>query len=115
MNRSHERRADMTTKARIICKLDPSVRAGERVGDALAACEEHRAELHVVWVFQAPTAGGGFGTFGLPAVLADAVEAARERGIAVTSAVRFGEREVVLRREASPIGTSVDQTTPLAA
>src|SRR5262245_57542199 len=102
MNRSYERRADMTRNdqqgpARIVCELDPSVHAEECVRDALAACAEHGAELYVVWLFQPPTVGGGLGTFGLPAVLTTAVEAARVRGIAVTSAVRFGEREVVLR------------------
>jgi hypothetical protein len=101
--------------ARIVCELDPSVRADERVRDALAACEERGAALYVVWVFQAPAAGGGIGTFGMPTVLGAAVEAARERGIAVTSAVRFGNREVVLRREPAPARTSADHTTPLAA
>jgi hypothetical protein len=91
---------------RIVCELGPSVRAEERVQAALAACEEHAAELYVVWVFQPagfdshPGAfGGAAGTFGLPAVLARAIELARERGIAATSAVRFAEHEVVLRRE----------------
>src|SRR5262245_27676250 len=120
MNTSQERGAEMTTNhhegtARIVCELGPSVRADERVRDALAACEEHSAELYVVWVFHPPAAGGGVGTFGLPAVLGNAVDAARGRGIAVTSAVRFGEHEVELRREAAPIRTSADHTTPLAA
>src|SRR5262245_20037604 len=107
---------------RIVCELDPSLRADDRVRDALSACEEHDAELHVVWVFQPPAAGaGGVGTFGLPAVLTTAVEAARERGIAVTSAVRFGEREIVLRREAAPVRHPIElvpeapRTSTLAA
>ncbi len=52
-------------------------------------------------VFSSPFPGsaGAVGTFGLPRVLHAAVERARARGIPATSAVRIGEREVVLRRE----------------
>jgi hypothetical protein len=105
-----------------MCELDPSTRAEELVPDALAACEEHHAELHVVWVLEPrlfgspfPGSAGAVGTFGLPNVLHTASERARERGIPSTSAVRIGEREVVLRQvpEASRplrlVGGKLDQ------
>ena len=75
---------------RIVCELSPSMDAGPRILDAIAGCEEHDAELYVVWV---PPVGG----FRLPAALETAVELASARGIPATSAVRFGSREVVLR------------------
>lgn len=76
---------------RVVCELDPSMRAEERILDALAACEEHNAELYVVWV-------PGGGAVGLPTILRTAVDLATERGIRATSAVRFRNREVVLRK-----------------
>ena len=102
-------RAETRTKQdgarRIVCELDPSIRAEERILDALAACEEHDAELYVVWVLEpgrySSTIGaraGGAGCFGLPAILGTAVELAAERGIRATSAVRFGQRDVLLRQ-----------------
>ena len=66
-----------------------------RICDAFAACEEHDAELYVVWA--GPV---GAGAFVLPAALATAVDCAAERGIRATSAVRFGNHEVVLREGA---------------
>jgi hypothetical protein len=90
----------------VVCELDASSSSEERILDALAACEEHDAELRVVWVFEPARFGGpigaGAGSFGLPAVLASAVTLASERGIAASSAVRFGEREVVLRESTVP-------------
>jgi hypothetical protein len=77
-------------RRRIVCELDASMRADERIGDALAACEEHDAALYVVWVVEP-------GSVGLPAVLATAVDLAAERGIRATSAARYGAREIVLR------------------
>ena len=75
-------------RPRIVCELDPSTRAEELVRDAIAACEEHNAELHVVWVLELkpfgspfPGGGGAVGTFGLPTVLHTAIERARKRGI----------------------------------
>src|SRR5262245_63824777 len=94
-------------KARVICELDASTHAEELLRDALAICDEHGAELHIVWVlepriFSSPFPGspGAVGTFGLPHVLHEAIERARQHGIPATSAVRIGEREVVLRGEA---------------
>jgi hypothetical protein len=94
-------------KPRIVCELDASAPAEELLGDAIAMCVEHAAELYVVWVLEPrlfrsafPGSSGAIGAFGLPHVLRTAVERARERGIEATSAVRVGEREVVLRREA---------------
>jgi hypothetical protein len=103
---------DQLVPARIVCELDPSTRAEERVRDAIAACEEHGAELHVVWVMRAPAAGA---SFALPAVLATAIDLARERGISATSAVRYGKHEVVLRREEAPVVHTSAQSPPLAA
>jgi nucleotide-binding universal stress UspA family protein len=91
----------------ILCELDASKRADELLHDAIAMCEEHGAELYVVWVLEPtlfrspfPGASGAVGAFGLPHVLRTAIERARERGIPATSAVRIGDREVVLRQEA---------------
>ncbi len=105
VSNSTENPADV--RPRIVCELDPSTRAEELVRDAIAACEEHGAELHVVWVLEPrvfsspfPGSAGAVGAFGLPHVLHTAVERARERGIPATSAVRVGNREVVLRQEA---------------
>jgi hypothetical protein len=95
------------TRPCILCELDASTQAEELLGDAIAMCEEHGAELYVVWVLEPGIFGSPFsvspgaaGAFGLPHVLRSAIERARERGIPATSAVRIGEREVVLRREA---------------
>jgi hypothetical protein len=74
---------------RIVCELDPSLRADERICDALALCEEHGAELYVVWVVEP-------GGVGQPAVLGTAVDLASERGIRATSAARYGTHEIVL-------------------
>ncbi len=94
-------------RRRVVCELDASSRAETLLEDALALCEEHGADLRVVWVleprvFQDPFPGsaGAVGTFGLPHVLHAALERARVRGIATSSAVRIGEREVVLRSQA---------------
>ena len=102
-----------TSKLRVLCELDASTKADELLGDALALCEEHGAELFIVWVleprvFSSPLPGsaGAIGTFGLPHVLHAAIERARERGVTATSAVRIGEREIVLRREAEAIGAA---------
>ena len=89
----------------IVCELGASTRSEELVRIAIAECEELDAELHVVWVLEPfgspfPGSAGAIGTFGLPGVLRTAIERARERGIPATSAVRIGEREVVLRHEA---------------
>ena len=100
-------------KARVVCgRLDASSHAATLLTDAIALCEEHDAELFVVWVleprvFQDPFPGsaGAVGTFGLLTVLHTAVERARRAGIAATSAVRIGLREVVLRHEAGAAGT----------
>jgi hypothetical protein len=86
----------MTAGRRIVCELDPSTRAEDRILDVLAACEEHEAELYVVWV-------PAVGAFGVPAVVRTALDRAAERGIRATSAVRFGEREVVLRAVDAPV------------
>jgi hypothetical protein len=95
-----------SSRPRVVCELDGSVRAEGLLDDALALCEEHGAEIVIVWVleprlFASPYPGnaGAVGTFGLPHVLHAAVERARAGGIPATSAVRIGEREVVLRRE----------------
>jgi hypothetical protein len=77
-------------RRRIVCELDASMRADERICNALAACEEHHAELYVVWVVEP-------GSVGLPAALGTAVDLAAERGIRATSAARFGSREIVLQ------------------
>jgi hypothetical protein len=112
-------RDESSSVHRVVCELDASSSSEERILDALAACEEYDAELHVVWVFEparfgAPI-GAGAGSFGLPAVLAGAVALASERGIAVSSAVRFGKREVVLResteRDRAPV-TSLPTSSP---
>ena len=110
INEAQQRTA--TTNRRVVCELDASSRAEEVLGDALALCEEHGAELFVVWVLEPrlfgspfPGSAGAVGTFGLPGVLHTAVERARERGIAATSAVRIGDREIVLRREAEALAT----------
>jgi|SoiMethySBSTD1v2_1073268.scaffolds.fasta_scaffold1702448_2 hypothetical protein len=93
-------------RPRVVCELDASVRAERHLDDALALCEEHGAEIVIVWVLEPrlfgspyPGSAGAVGTFGLPHVLHAAVGRARARGIPATSAVRIGEREVVLRRE----------------
>jgi hypothetical protein len=86
----------MTAGRRIVCDLDPSTSAEERILDALAACEEQDAELYVVWV-------PGVGAFGVPAVVRTALDDAAARGIRATSAVRFGDREVVLRELDAPV------------
>jgi hypothetical protein len=100
-------------RRRVVCELDASVVAAGLLDDALARCEEHDADLVVVWVleprlFASPYPGspGAAGTFGLPHVLHRAVERAKERGIPATSVVRIGEREVVLRAEAAVAGTT---------
>jgi hypothetical protein len=114
----------VTSRHRVVCEFDASSQSEERILAGLAACEEHDAELRVVWVFEPARFGslrGGAGSFGLPAVLAHAVELARERGIAASSAVRFGEHEVVLResarrdRAAVAVLPTSSQTPPLAA
>jgi len=94
------------SRPRVVCELDGSVRAQGLLDDALVLCEEHSAEIVIVWVleprlFSSPYPGcaGAVGTFGLPHVLHAAVERAGARGIPATSVVRIGEREVVLRRE----------------
>jgi hypothetical protein len=91
----------------VLCELDASKRADELLHDAISMCEEHGAELYVVWLLEPrhfrspfPGAGGAVGAFGLPRVLATAIERARERGIPARSAIRIGDREVVLRQEA---------------
>jgi hypothetical protein len=78
-------------RRRIVCELDASMRAEERIDDVLAACEEHDAELYVVWVVEP-------GGVGLPAILGTAVDLAAERGIRATSAARYGAHEIELRR-----------------
>lgn len=109
---AHSSEKPPTAKPRIVCEIDASTRAEDLVGDAIAACVEQGAELHVVWVLEPmlfgspfPGSPGAVGTFGLPVVLHTAVERARERGIPVSSAIRVGEREVVLRRETEATGT----------
>jgi hypothetical protein len=96
---------------RVVCELDASSRAEALLADALTLCEERDAALTVVWVLEPrvfrdpfPGSGGAVGTFGLPVVLHTAVERARRQGIAVTSAVRIGRREVVLRQVAEAEG-----------
>lgn len=99
-------------RRRVVCELDASSRAQTLLEDALAHCEEHGAELVVVWVleprvFQDPFPGsaGAVGTFGLPHVLHAALERARARGIEASSAVRIGKREVVLKHEGAAAET----------
>jgi hypothetical protein len=86
----------------IVCELGASVAADARLRDALDACEASGADLRVVWVLELPRqdlhGGTAVGTFALPAVLHAALDRACERGISATSAVRFAEREVSLRR-----------------
>jgi hypothetical protein len=92
---------------RIVCELDPSVRTEERVLDALAACEEHDAELYIVWVVER-------GSVGLPAVLGNALRLAAERGIRATSAARFGRREVMLQEVARSAKSLASGASPTA-
>ena len=68
-------------KPRIVCELDASAPAEELLGDAIAMCVEHAAELYVVWVLEPrlfrsafPGSSGAIGAFGLPHVLRTAVE-----------------------------------------
>ncbi len=125
MSTNHQSRANGTgediqpIEGRVVCELEPSIRVEERLREALDECERHGAELYVVWVFQPArfgspfgAGGGAVGTFGLPAVLSIAIELADERGIAATSAVRFGEREVVLHDGATPSGDRLSLVPP---
>jgi hypothetical protein len=109
-------------RRRVVCELDASVEAARLLDDALSRCEEHDADLVVVWVLEPrlfaspyPGSAGAVGTFGLPHLLHRAVERAKERGIPATSVVRIGEREVVLRTEALVAGaTEVFRLDPAA-
>lgn len=99
---------------RVVCELDASSRAEEAVQGAVAYCQEHGAELVLVWVLEPrvfdspfPGSAGAVGAWGLPHILHEAVERAREQGIAASSAVRVGNREVVLRQAAEALGACV--------
>jgi hypothetical protein len=100
------------TAERIVCELDASSRAQLVLDEAIARCQETEAELFVVWILEPrmldtpyPGSCGAVGGWGLPHVLHAAIERARGEGIAATSAVRIGKREIVLRAERSVEGT----------
>jgi nucleotide-binding universal stress UspA family protein len=111
--------ADLTespreSSPRVVCELDASSRTEEAFHDAVAYCQEHGAELVLVWVLEPrvfdspfPGSAGAVGAWGLPHVLHGMVDRAREHGIAVSSAVRVGNREVVLRQAAEALGARV--------
>ena len=95
-----------TATPHIVCELDASSRAQHLLDQAMTHCKETGAALLVVWIleprmFATPFPHGGApGAWCLPHVLHAAVEGARAQGIAATSAVRIGKREIVLSTEA---------------
>jgi hypothetical protein len=98
---------------RIVCELDASAPAQLLLDEAIARCTELHAELVVVWILEPrmldtpyPGSSAAVGGWGLPHVLHAAVERARAEGVAATSAVRIGKREVVLRSESAVAGTA---------
>ena len=106
------REIETTPATRIVCELGASTGAQATLDAALARCKETGAELFVLWILQpqllhAPyRSSGAPGAWGLPHVLNDAVERARAAGVNATSAVRIGNREVVLRQESAVAGTT---------
>jgi hypothetical protein len=89
----------------VVCELDASSRAEEALQDAIAHCQEHDAELVLIWVLEPrvfdspfPGSAGAVGAWGLPHVLHAAVDRARAQGITASSAVRIGNHDVVLRQ-----------------
>ena len=97
---------------RIVCEPDASSRGQALLDDAIARCKERRAELVVVWILEPrmldapyPGSSAAVGGWGLPHVLHAALERAQAAGVAATSAVRIGKREVVLRSLSAVGGT----------
>jgi hypothetical protein len=103
---------EATPSPRIVCELDASTRAQATLDAAIARCQEGQAELFVLWILQPQVihtpfrSSGAPGAWGLPHVLRDAVERARTAGVKATSAVRIGNREVILRQESAVAGTA---------
>jgi hypothetical protein len=93
------------TPPQVICEIDASHASNERIEAALDYSSKHGAEITFIWVLDPrafastmPVAAGGIGTWGLPLMLGRAVERARERALAASSAVLIGAREELLDR-----------------
>lgn len=106
------RTIETTPATRIVCELDASTRAQATLDAAIARCQETGAELFVLWILQPHVldtpyrSSGAPGAWGLPHVLREAVEQACAAGVKATSAVRIGNREVVLREQSAVPGTA---------
>lgn len=106
------RTIETTPATRIVCELDASTRAQAALDAAIARCKETGAELLVLWILHPQLlhtpyrSSGAPGAWGLPHVLHDAVVRARTAGVSATSAVRIGDREVILRQESAVAGTA---------
>jgi hypothetical protein len=100
-----------TRKTRVIAEMNAAAGASEIVRTALAYCQEHDAELVVVWVvdpalLRSPYSRGtgAVGTWGLVGPLGSALGLVRGQGVRARAVVRVGERSRVLEEERAALG-----------
>jgi hypothetical protein len=100
-----------TRKTRVIAEMNANSGASEIVRTALAYCQEHDAELVVVWVVDPallrapyPQGTGAVATWGLVGPLGSALGLVRGQGVTARAVVRVGERSRVLEEERAALG-----------
>jgi hypothetical protein len=98
-------------KPRVVAEMNASAGAAEIVRTAISYCQEHDAELVIVWVIDPDLFGstrpgetGAIGTWGPLSAPELALRLARGTGVAARAVVRIGERSRVLEEERQALG-----------
>ncbi|HET9286143.1 MAG TPA: hypothetical protein VFO26_01180 [Gaiella sp.] len=95
-----------TEKQRVVAEMNASAGAPEIVRTAISYCQEHDAELVIVWVVEPDLFGAtcrgeswGIGAWGTVSAPQLALRLVRGTGVAARAVVRIGERNRVLEEE----------------
>ena len=109
-------------KPRVVAEMNASAGAAEIVRTAISYCQEHDAELVIVWVIDPDLFGatrpgetGAIGTWGPLSAPELALRLARGTGVAARAVVRIGERSRVFEEERQALGAEKESTAARCA
>lgn len=101
----------LTERPRVVAEMNASADAAEIVRTAISYCQQHDAELVIVWVVDPDLFGmtrpgetGAIGTWAPVSAPELALRLVRGTGVAARAVVRIGERSRVLEEERRALG-----------